>query len=127
MRKPRNLSAVLSTAPIPLGLAVGSYFLFDLATGLGLFGGLLAGCAGVGLAAYAVIAGAAVVALACAPKERRIHVQATARRDEATGEWVASVPARPACEGRGPTVEAAFEALCAEAARDFVPPPPPSA
>jgi len=81
MRKPRNLSAVLSTAPIPLGLAVGSYFLFDLAAGLGLFGGLLAGCAGVGLAAYAVIAGAAVVALACAPKERRIHVQATARRD----------------------------------------------
>jgi hypothetical protein len=92
-------------------------------SGSGLFGGLLAGCAGLVLAAYAVIAGAAVVALACAPKECRIHVQATARRDEATGEWVAFVPARPACEGRGPTVEAAFEALCAEAARDFAQPP----
>ena len=123
MRKPRNLSALLQTAPIPLGLAAGSFYFFSLAAGLGLFGGLFAGAAGLGLAAYAVIAGAAVVALACAPKECRIHVQATARRDEATGEWVAFVPARPACEGRGPTVEAAFEALCAEAARDFAQPP----
>lgn len=42
MRKPRNLSALLQTAPIPLGLAAGSYLLCDLAAGLGLFGGLLA-------------------------------------------------------------------------------------
>jgi len=111
MRKPRNLSAVLSTAPIPLGLAVGSFYFFSLAAGLGLFGGLLAGAAGLGLAAYAVIAGAAVVALACAPKECRIHVQATARRDEATGEWVAFVPARPACEGRACETAAAQKAI----------------
>ena len=111
MRKPRNLSAVLSTALIPLGLAVGSFYFFSLAAGLGLFGGLLAGAAGLGLAAYAVIAGAAVVALACAPKECRIHVQATARRDEATGEWVAFVPARPACEGRACETAAAQKAI----------------
>ena len=30
MRKPRNLSAVLSTAPIPLGLAVVSFYFVSL-------------------------------------------------------------------------------------------------
>ena len=118
MRKPRNLSALLQTAPIPLGLAAGSFYFFSLAAGLGLFGGLLAGAAGLVLAAYAVMSGAAIVSLSLAPKSHKGRAPVTIQRDEATGEWVASVPASPAREARGPTPEAAGEALCAGIARD---------
>lgn len=121
MRKLR-VASLLQTAPIPLGLAVGSFYLFGLAASAGLFGGLLAGCAGVVLAVYAGLGGVAAVALAVKSPEHRITVQATARRDEATGEWVASIPAAPAREGRGPTPEAALEALCEARVADLAQP-----